>query len=260
MTGGAAPAAGLGPAVLLTRPRTQAEELARIVDAAGMRAVVFPTLEIVPVRPAAPERVDWDCIVFVSANAVEQGFSFALPGGVQPAGTRVAAIGAATAAALRARGILDPIVPSAAFDTEALLALPDFADVRGWRVLVVRGVGGREALADSLRSRGAEVRYLECYRRACPNGDPRALLETWGAGGIDAVNAMSAETLANLLALIGSAGAPLAARTPLFAPHERIADQARAWGIAETVVYRGGDSGLVAGLRARFPKRAASAS
>jgi uroporphyrinogen-III synthase len=249
-----------GPSVLLTRPRPQAEAMARVIADAGMCAMVFPTLDIVPVRPDAPEEGSWDCIVFVSTNAVEQGFRWAIPAGAVPPGTRVAAIGAATAAALRERGVAAPIVPTGAFDTESLLSLPAFARVAGWRVLVVRGVGGREALADGLRARGAEVRYLECYRRICPAADPRGLLDAWRAGGIDAVNAMSAETLSNLLALIGAAGAPLAAATPLFAPHERIANQARAWGIAEAVVYRGGDPGLVEGLRARFPARAVRAS
>jgi uroporphyrinogen-III synthase len=103
-------------------------------------------------------------------------------------------------------------------------------------------------LADTLSARGAQVHYLECYRRACPQADAAPLLARWQAGGIDAVTVASAETLHNLAALLGEAGAPLLAATPLFAPHEKIAAAARRFGVAQVIATQGGDAGLVAGL------------
>jgi uroporphyrinogen-III synthase len=120
--------------------------------------------------------------------------------------------------------------------------------VAGKRVLIVRGVGGRELLADTLRARGATVHYLEAYRRLRPQADAAPLLAQWQDGGIDAVTAASTETLHNLAALLGDAGRPLLLRTPLFVPHEKIAAAARQFGVARVIATPGGDAGLVAGM------------
>lgn len=80
---------------------------------------------------------------------------------------------------------------------------------------------------------------MECYRRTCPHADPAPLLARWQAGGIDAVTVASAETLHNLATLLGEPGAPLLVATPLFVPHEKIADAARRFGIAHVVATPG---------------------
>ena len=78
--------------------------------------------------------------------------------------------------------------------------------------------------------------------------DAATLLARWRAGGIDAVTVTSAETLDNLAALLGEAGRPWLLRTPLFAPHAKIADAARRFGIEHVAATPGGDAGLVEGL------------
>jgi uroporphyrinogen-III synthase len=92
------------------------------------------------------------------------------------------------------------------------------------------------------------VHFLECYRRVRPDADPAPLLARWQTGGVDAVTIASAETLQNLQAMLGEPGTRLLARTPLFAPHEKIAAAARRLGIEHAVATAGGDAGLVAGL------------
>ncbi|MEW6118752.1 MAG: uroporphyrinogen-III synthase [Pseudomonadota bacterium] len=238
-----------GRTILVTRPAHQAAALAEAIRAAGGEALVFPALAVEAVPdlqpPAARAVLDAaDAVIFISPNAVQFGMA-AL--GCLPDGARVFAVGPGTARALAAAGVADAVMPQGQ-DSEALLALPQLADVAGQHIVIVRGVGGRPLLGDTLAARGAEVRYLECYRRVRPDADAAPLLARWQAGCIDAVTVASAETLANLADMLGTAGAPLLAATPLFAPHEKIAASARRFGIARAIATPGGDAGLVAGM------------
>lgn len=242
-----------GRAVLVTRPVHQAESLAQAIEAAGGEAVRFPALAIEAVPHAQLQaQLAWlreaEIVIFISPNAAQFGMAAI---GTLPERARVFAVGPGTARALAAAGVVGAVVPDGQ-DSEALLALPQLAAVAGRHIAIVRGVGGRPLLADTLTARGATVRYLECYRRACPQADTTPLLARWRAGGVDAVTVASAETLANLMTMLGEAGVPLLAATPLFAPHEKIAASARARGIAHVVATPGGDAGLMAGLTRWF--------
>src|SRR5262249_55325996 len=97
---------------------------------------------------------------------------------------RAGATGPGTVAALRAAGvpeaaIVAPPATAAQFDSEAL-----WACIAGWAwhdrpVLIVRGNGGRDWLADRLRAAGARVVFVQAYARAAPTLDDagRALIE-----------------------------------------------------------------------------------
>lgn len=241
-----------GRTVLVTRPLRQAAALAQAIHSAGGVAYEFPALDIEPVAAdALGEQLEQlavsDIVIFISPNAADYGMEAIRTRGPLPSTSRVFAVGPGTARALRAHG-LDGVVTPPGQDSEALLALPQLQDVAGRRVLIVRGVGGRAMLADTLQARGATVHFLECYRRMRPQIDARPLLAHWQAGGIDAVTVTSAEALLNLAAMLGETGKPLLAATPLFAPHEKIASAAQRFGIARVVATPGGDAGLVEGL------------
>jgi len=238
-----------GRTVLVTRPAHQAAALVQLIEAAGGVALAFPALAVEAVDAsqltgALTHLAAADMVIFISPNAAQFGMAAI---GALPATLQVFAVGPGTARALAAHGVTDVITPDGQ-DSEALLALPVLQDVAGKRVVIVRGVGGRPLLADTLGARGAQVHYLECYRRVCPQADAAPLRARWQAGGIDAVTVASAETLHNLAALLGETGTPLLASTPLFAPHEKIAAAARRFGIASVIATPGGDAGLVAGL------------
>jgi uroporphyrinogen-III synthase len=248
---GAGPLSGLG--VVLTRPRAQCEALAAAIEAEGGRVVVFPALDIVPVelspesRAALASLKDASLAIFVSANAAEHGVAAARRAGPWPASTAVAGVGQATAAALRDAGFAKVVAPAAGFDSESLLACPELQDVRGKRVLVFRGVGGREHLRSTLEARGASVSYVECYRRHRPASDPAALVAALGRGEIDAVHAMSAETVDNFLTLAGPGVSW--SRVALLVPHPAIARHGAAASFGRTVVTGAGTAGLVEALR-----------
>lgn len=240
------PLSGLG--VLITRPAGQAAGMRARVSELGGDPVLFPTLAILP--PAVPARLpaDWpacDLALFVSPSAVRHGLAL-VP--TWPAGLRAAGVGEGTAAALRAAGVGTVLAPADGGDSEHLLALPELADLAGRRVLIFRGEGGRELLAKTLSARGARVEHVVCYRRGLPAANPAELLDTWRGGGIQAVTVLSSEGLDNLFTLLGEANADLIRATPLFAPHSRIAEHARALGISRPVATPPGETGLLRGL------------
>jgi uroporphyrinogen-III synthase len=238
---------GLG--VLVTRPAHQAEDLCRLIEAAGGRAWRFPALEI---RPAtSPEQAQallvqpWDWLVFVSANAV--ALALELSGGLL-AGPRIAAVGQATADALAAAGHPVDLVPGGQFDSEALLASEVMHRVAGQRILIVRGEGGRPLLGETLQGRGATLAYAEVYRRGRPLVDVAPLLARWERD-VGAVVATSGEVLDNLVEMLGAAGRERLLDTPLVVVSPRMAEQARqiGFGTIETA-ERAQDAAIVAAL------------
>jgi len=243
-----------GRRIVVTRPAGQNERLAEMIRAEGGEPIVFPVLEILDLEDtralvAAADRLDeYDLAVFISPNAVDKALNVIGARREWPQGLRAATIGRASERALARYGVTDVIAPSGRFDSEALLALPQLADVQGWRVVVFRGDGGRELLGDTLRERGATVDYIECYRRVRPNADIEPLLKRWGRGEVDAVTVSSSEGLRNLYDMLGKLGQAWLKRTPLLAPHARIAENARALGCERVIETGPADEGLCAGL------------
>jgi len=245
-----------GRRILLTRPAGQNEGLAALVRAAGGEAVVFPAIEILEVGDPAPlraavDRLDrYDLAVFVSPNAVDKAMTAVHARRAWPPRLRAATVGKASEQALARHGVTGVIAPSDRFDSEALAAMPALAAVAGQRVVIFRGGEGRELLGDTLRARGATVDYVACYRRARPSADAGPLVRALARGEIDAVVASSSEGLRNLFGMAGEAGRRPLQRTPVFAPHARIAEAARALGCGQVVETAPGDPGLAAALAA----------
>jgi uroporphyrinogen-III synthase len=249
------PLDGLG--VLVTRPAHQAGHLAELIEQAGGRAILFPTLEIFDARDMSPvfaaiDRLEqFDLAVFVSPNAVNRAMKLIRASRGWPQNLRCAAVGKGSGRALAQLGINDVLVPPERFDSEALLALPELQDVAGKQVVIFRGEGGRELLGEELTRRGAGVTFAECYRRGKPLGaDVKTLLKHWACGDVGAVTVTSGESMRNLFDLVGSAGQQWLQKTPVFAFHEGIAEVARGLGVEQVYVTPPGDEGLLIGLMA----------
>jgi uroporphyrinogen-III synthase len=249
-----------GRRILITRPAGQAETLADLIRAEAGIPVAFPVIEIRDVADVKPlvaliDRLgDFDIAVFISANAVAKAMNLVLSRRAWPAHVRVATIGKGSAKALRRFGFDAIVAPAGRFDSEALLELAPLADVAGRRVVIFRGDGGRELLGDTLVARGAVVEYAECYRRVRPDADVAPLLKLWARGELDGITVTSSEGLHNLYDMVGKLGQQWLRRTPMFAPHPRIAASARALGMEQVVETGPGDEGLAAGLRVFFGK------
>lgn len=160
--------------LLNTRPAAQAAALSSALRQAGFQVSELPLIAIVPCTLAASERrllldLDrYDGVLFISANAARLGLDAIADYWPQwPHALPVYAPAAGTAAPLRAAG-LDVEVAVASADSEGLLQLPSLQQVAGKRFLLMRGVGGRELLRQSLQQRGAQVDVLELYQRQLP--------------------------------------------------------------------------------------------
>jgi len=236
-----------GRRILVTRPRELAQGLAALIAQAGGEPVLYPGIEIRDPEDADAARAalarlqEFDLAVFISPSAVRKAFE--LLGAPWPARVRAAALGAGTRRELEARGVRGVIAPQDGADSEALLELAQLRRLEGSRVLILRGAGGRELIGETLAARGAQVSVVECYRRArpAPGAAP--------AGALDAACANSGETLDNLVALLGLARLR---DTPLFVPHERVAQIAREMGFTAVEVAGPGDAQMLARLLAYF--------
>ena len=196
----------------------------------------------------------FDLIVFVSPNAVRVALPRMLTRGGIPLQAKVAAVGPGTAAELKKNGVENIISPQEGADSEALLG--ELSDVRleGARMLIVRGQGGREFLADALRARGAAVEYFECYRRIKPVRDTRELVSWLDRDAIKACLATSSSIIENLFEMAGIAGRSRLCAVPFFVPHPRVAVTAFSQGAQCVFVAGSGDEALVTGVQTWFAR------
>jgi uroporphyrinogen-III synthase len=187
--------------------------------------------------------------VYVSANAVRFGADILGERHDLP----VAAIGQATAAALNAAGYRVSLMPEEGADSESLLALPELADLHGKRVLIVRGVGGRDLLFGAMTERGAQVQYAEVYTRetAYPSPEQKAELEAlWRQGGVTAYTATSVEILEALVAIVTPRCRELMHSTALVTGSRRVAEAAARLDLGSPIVIADSpeDAALVGAL------------
>ena len=247
-----APLAGLG--ILVTRPAHQSEHLAHLIRQAGGNPILFPALEIVDIPDLQPlnaliDRLDqFDLAIFISPNAVNKAMNLIRARRKLPAGLQIAAIGKGSAKVLAQYGVKNVITPKQRFDSEALLAMPEMQAVAGKRIVIFRGDGGRELLGDELSRRGAQLEYAECYRRQKPQVDNGKLLYLWARNELHAITVTSSEVLHNLFDLVGKLGQQWLKKTPVFVPHERIAEAAREMGLQQVFVTEAGDEAMGAGM------------
>ena len=245
-----------GKTIVVTRPQAQAGPLAAAIAAQGGQLLIFPLLEIGPAADPQPlatavaRLADYSLAVFISPNAVAYALPAILARGSWPAGLMPAAVGQGTVRALAAHGVTGCIAPCERFDSEALLALPELGAVDGKKIAIFRGDGGRELLAETLRARGAEVDCVTCYRRSGPADGVAPLLAAWRAGKLDALTVSSSEGLRYLLDLLDAEGRRYLQETPVFVPHARIAENARALGLSNIILTAAADAGILAGLGA----------
>jgi uroporphyrinogen III methyltransferase/synthase len=199
-----------GKSICITRAGDAQSELARAFEELGAEVIRFPTTRIVPAPAArlakgikALAGQDW--VVFTSANGVETFFAALARAGRDSralAGTRVAAVGPATAQALLAGGIKADLVP-AAFTGKALLAHLIAKSQKGERFLLWCAAGAREELARGLRRKGRRVTEVVAYRTTRPLRVDAALKGRLNPEPPSAVLFASASAARNFVDILG---------------------------------------------------------
>ncbi len=241
-----------GVGVLVTRPVDQTGSLVVAIKEIGGAPCLFPGVKIVEVERAEilsvlTQLVAVDMLIFVSPTAVRvamkpiAGMSNLLDG------VQVAAVGQSTAAELKKNGVHEIITPDNGSGSDALAACAALQDIAGRSVLVVRGESGSEALASMLRQRGAQVTFLECYRRTLPDSRFADIEPLLRDGRIAAWTATSGEILDNLFTIAGDQ-CGLLQKTPLFVNHPHVARRGFSRVVKTIFVASGGDAGLARGL------------
>lgn len=247
--------------LLLTRPTEDAAALAAFLAREGIFSSSLPLLEMEPVSPSATmreviEHLDRYCaVIVVSKPAARMGLALLAQSWPQLPDMQWFSVGAATAQVLQEHG-LQVSFPMEGDDSEALLAMPSLHEaiaVPGARVLIMRGEGGRELLAERLRESGASVDYLEVYRRGLPTYAPGVLPERIAAERLNGLVVSSGQGFEHLRQMAGAAW-PALARLPLFVPSPRVAEMARAAGAELVVDCRGASAtALLTALRETRP-------
>jgi len=244
------------PRILVTRPAHQAPDQAALLADLGFDPVQLPLLEIAPVTesdPAFPllksRIMDLDLyhtVIFISANAVIAGMDLIDQYWPQlPVGIEWLAIGRQTALKLHEFGISATQSP-AGYDSEALLALPQLQQMKEKKVLIMRGEGGRETLAEQLSQRDARVDYADLYRRSLPHYTSGQISSTIGDTPLAAVLVTSGEAVSNLTRLITDHRLGALKHTTLVVPSERVARIADELGYTRVITASGPDNQAMA--------------
>jgi len=156
--------------VIVTRPRGRADALADALRSEGFDVVVCPLVELVPIGPDRIDVSGYDWVVVTSAYGAEQ-LAFRYEGDLP----RVAAVGPATAEALREHG-LDVALVARAPSQEGLVA--EFPRPAG-RVVFVGAAGARDVLEREL---GADTLAVYETRTLRPDSPPSGDLVVLASG------------------------------------------------------------------------------
>lgn len=244
-----------GRTIVVTRPRPEADELARLLERRGARAIVAPAIEVAPVRSAAltkalAELADgaFAWVTLTSPRTVD-----VLAERLEPAQVRakVAAVGEGTAEAYRRWSRRRPDLVPKAFTTASLgRAFP-----RGdGRVLTPRADVAPEGLEDALERKGWRPTRVDAYRTRMPRSLPAEARTALRGGEVDAVTFTSASTVRGFVGALG----PVKGSPKVVAIGPVTAREARTHGLhVHAVASPHTIEGLVAAVeRALRPRRA----
>ncbi len=197
-----------GLRIVVTRAAGQAEELVRLLGAAGAQPILLPAIAIAPtsddvrLRAAARDISQYDWLVLTSANAAGSFLPLVDASASRP---KLATVGKVTRARAATFGWAADLTP-AQFTAEELADAFDAMPVAGLRFLMPCGDRARDVLPQRLRPRGAVVDVVEAYRTVMPEEGATLARELF-AGGVppDWLTVASPSAVDNLVEAVGPA-------------------------------------------------------
>lgn len=243
-----------GKHILITRPEPENEASRLFFQNMGANVTSLPMLAITPlteqeafIRSQIFELDNYKKVIFISKNAVRHGIDWIDHCWPQaPIGIQWIGIGAGTTTLLNTLGLSLGIAakhsPSVAENgdmniSENLLRLPEFEHIDAEKILIIKGVGGRQWLADSLSKRGAQVNELALYKR---EKITYSLIDLTKVANIDLILVTSTEGLENLTSTLSSFNLNWFNKT-LVTPSQRVTEQAMTLGWKHIVNAHGAD-------------------
>ncbi len=242
-----------GLKILIPRPRPLGKRISNFIESHGGTAILFPVIEITQpdnfasLDASLRQLTEVDLMVLVSVSAVngwverqralhQAALSQYAGDAAIPESLKVAAVGAETAARCESLGIKVDFVPSQRADSEGLLECMNGFSVKDKQIVIFRGQSGRELLKMELEKLGAQVRYVECYRRRTTSQSIQPIIKQWVRGDINAVLITSVSILESLIELLGEPNVELLKQTSVITISRRIAHQCEEVGINHVVV------------------------
>lgn len=193
----------------ITRPKNQAKNLTELLEKRGATVVHLPMMEIetLPLDKAAIKKLkkvnQYDMAFFISTNAAHIGMEL-IESYIPELPTEISYFspGPATARVIQNYG-LKVAYPDKPVRTEGILILPELRKIlqnetkKKKKAIIFRGKGGRELLANTLKSKGVDVDYLEIYRRTIPDYEEKYLKDILHNKLPDGIVFSSAEAIQN---------------------------------------------------------------
>jgi uroporphyrinogen III methyltransferase/synthase len=204
-----------GQTIAVTRTRQQSSELALKLENLGARVIEAPTIELIEpsdwkdVDDALAQAIHYDWIIFTSANGVHftrrrlrlSGHDARIFGT-----SKIAAIGDATASAIREQLCLNVNLCPQTFIAEALAdALLSRNEIAGKRFLLLRADIARPILHEKLQqANAAEVNDVAIYQTTIPKSLPSDLIDALSRGEVNWITFTSSSTAKNFATLLGN--------------------------------------------------------
>jgi len=230
---------------LITRPRAKGEQLVRLIEAANGAALCCPFIEISAggqfdkVSSLLEKLQPDDYIIAISDNAVNYANTSLINANkAWPQQVNYIAVGPTTAKCWHKYGINHAKIPRT-HDSEGVLALLTNTQVEHKNIVILRGNGGRETMAEDLTKRTANVTYCEVYQRTAPYYEPEQLVNKWQQFAINSVIITSGEILGNLIKTIPYTALPWILNLHFIVPSQRIAALANELGIEHVTIASG---------------------